>query len=243
MKKKLSLSICVFTLALSLVACGSSNEPETYGGYEKEYFENVIVQDASAVVTFEKEMCDQYVEQFDGVEGYETAVGLVKDWSGIVNQVGEFQEIEECNVEKSGKTITTTLLTKFEKREVKFIYVYSSYKVSDGPTSMNVEIVYTMGEIMKKAGLNTVMGILIVFTMLVIMSILIWLFKFIPNITAAFSKEKKAAPVETKEPAAAVESTAGTDDLELVAVIAAAIAASTGASTDSFVVRSIRKRV
>ena len=34
---------------------------------------------------------------------------------------------------------------------------------------------------------------------------------------------------------------AKTDDLELVAVIAAAIAASTGASPDGFVVRSIRK--
>ena len=33
-----------------------------------------------------------------------------------------------------------------------------------------------------------------------------------------------------------------TDDLELVAVISAAVAASTGASADSFVVRSIRRR-
>ena len=32
------------------------------------------------------------------------------------------------------------------------------------------------------------------------------------------------------------------DDLELVAVIAAAIAAAEGTSTDSFVVRSIRRR-
>ena len=33
-----------------------------------------------------------------------------------------------------------------------------------------------------------------------------------------------------------------TDDLELIAVISAAIAASTGSSTDSFVVRSIKRR-
>ena len=42
--------------------------------------------------------------------------------------------------------------------------------------------------------------------------------------------------------AAPVSQPDATDDMELVAVITAAIAASTGASTDSFVVRSIKRR-
>ena len=95
---------------------------------------------------------------------------------------------------------------------------------------------------MQKAGLNTVMGILIVFLMLIVMSGVIKLFEIIPKLEKK-SKEKKegavAAPVVSKTPAPVKNET---DDLQLVAVIAAAIAASTGASTDSFVVRSIKKR-
>ena len=64
----------------------------------------------------------------------------------------------------------------------------------------------------------------------------------------AKKKEKEAAlravenPVETVvAPAETVEEQL-TDDTELVAVIAAAIAAYEGTSTDGFVVRSIRRR-
>jgi hypothetical protein len=58
-------------------------------------------------------------------------------------------------------------------------------------------------------------------------------------------KEKKeveevSAPVVAAAPTSTAKNE--TDDLQLVAVIAAAIAASTGASTDSFVVRSIKRR-
>ena len=51
-------------------------------------------------------------------------------------------------------------------------------------------------------------------------------------------EEKKEAPVQAAPaPVAAAE-----DDAELVAVIAAAIAAAEGTSTDGFVVRSIKRR-
>ena len=58
-----------------------------------------------------------------------------------------------------------------------------------------------------------------------------------------FSGKKKeepseAAPVVVEETEIADE----TDDLELVAVITAAIAAAEGTSSDGFVVRSIKKR-
>ena len=95
-----------------------------------------------------------------------------------------------------------------------------------------------MADTLKRAGMNTVMGIGIVFIMLVFLSFVIYLFKFIPNP----ENKKKAAPAPAPAPvpvAAPVEEVA--DDTELIAVIAAAIAASEGTSTDGFVVRSIRK--
>ena len=42
--------------------------------------------------------------------------------------------------------------------------------MKSGATAINIEPVYSLGETMQKAGLNTVMGILIVFAMLVVMS-------------------------------------------------------------------------
>ena len=56
----------------------------------------------------------------------------------------------------------------------------------------------------------------------------------------AQKNKEKAAPAPVAAPAAVAEDL--TDDLELVAVISAAIAASEGAvTTDGFVVRSIRR--
>ena len=51
-----------------------------------------------------------------------------------------------------------------------------------------------------------------------------------------------AAAIEETETEAVVETEEMTDDLELIAVITAAIAAQEGTSTDGFVVRSIRRR-
>ncbi len=92
--------------------------------------------------------------------------------------------------------------------------------------------------------MNTLLGMGTVFVVLILISLIISLFGFIPKIQAKLSKKEKvnvvkpAAPV----PAPVVVEEELSDDLELVAVIAAAVAASEGASsTDGFVVRSIRR--
>ena len=77
-------------------------------------------------------------------------------------------------------------------------------------------------------------------------NILISAFVLIPKIQAAFSKKEIKEEVKKEAVNNAVaqieEAEELSDDLELVAVIAAAIAASEGAaSTDGFVVRSIKR--
>ena len=96
---------------------------------------------------------------------------------------------------------------------------------------------------LQRAGLNTLMGIGTVFVMLVFLSFVISLFRFVPVLTQGKKKAQQPAPapvpaaVPVQEPVVEEE----TDDTELIAVIAAAIAASEGTSPDGFVVRSIRK--
>ena len=100
---------------------------------------------------------------------------------------------------------------------------------------------------MTKAALNTLIGMGTVFVMLIMISLIISLFNFIPKIQAAFSKkdkeeEAKNAGIDKAVTQIVAQEEPEADDTELVAVIAAAIAASEGAvSTDGFVVRSIRK--
>ena len=104
----------------------------------------------------------------------------------------------------------------------------------------------SFGELMEKAGLNTLIGMGTVFAVLILISLIIACFGFIPKIQAAFAKKEEvpeapAAPavVQTAPEAPAEEE----DDTELVAVIAAAIAAYEGSTnTEGFVVRSIRRR-
>ncbi|MDE5932916.1 MAG: OadG family protein [Lachnospiraceae bacterium] len=108
--------------------------------------------------------------------------------------------------------------------------------------SISTNVNYTFGEKMEKAALNTLLGMGTVFVVLILISVIIALFGFIPKLTA---KKKETKPQEEKQSnvvAQIIEKEELSDDLELVAVISAAIAAYEGSgSTDGFVVRSIRK--
>lgn len=103
-----------------------------------------------------------------------------------------------------------------------------------------------LGEIFTKALVNTLIGMGTVFVVLLFIAFIIALMPVVVNaITGAGKKKaeevsatvKEAAPIAV--PSEEVEEEI--DDLELVAVIVAAIAASEGVSPDGFVVRSVRK--
>ena len=100
--------------------------------------------------------------------------------------------------------------------------------------------------VIKTALLNTVIGMGIVFVVLIMISLLISLFKFIPMLFGGNKKKVEevvvpvAATTEVKEEELSENLV---DDTELVAVITAAIMASMGeeAPADGLVVRSIRR--
>ena len=108
------------------------------------------------------------------------------------------------------------------------------------PAYMTISEVETTGMKLNGAAVNTVMGVGCVFVVLIFLIFVISLFKYVGKIG-----QKETAPKAAPAPAPAVPAAPGeedlTDDLELVAVISAAIAASENTSTDSFVVRSIKK--
>lgn len=104
---------------------------------------------------------------------------------------------------------------------------------------------------LKDAGVNTLVGMVTVFIILIFISLIISCFSIIPKIQASFAKKKEnnAALTEGIDNAveqiiSAEEATPQEDDLELVAVITAAIMEYLGdeAPSDGLVVRNIRRR-
>ena len=116
---------------------------------------------------------------------------------------------------------------------------------------MKWEVIDSFRASIKKAAMNTLIGLGTVFVVLLFLSFIISQIHWVPDILERRKKEKEAAqsaaeapvpaPVRAVEPAPA-PAAEETDDLELVAVITAAIAASEQAPADGFVVRSIRRR-
>ena len=100
------------------------------------------------------------------------------------------------------------------------------------------------GDKMVRAGMNTLMGMGTVFVVLIFIAFLISRFKYISQLENWFRNRKtknEQAVTETvaEEPAADEEEI---DDLALVAVITAALAASLETSPDKLIVRSIRRK-
>ncbi len=103
----------------------------------------------------------------------------------------------------------------------------------------------SLGSKMASATTHTLMGMGTIFIVLIFISCIISLLKYIPKLLSILGGGKnKKDEGNADEPAVTVEKeiTDKKDDTELIAVISAAIAASEHTSTDSFVVRSIRRR-
>lgn len=179
------------------------------------------------------------------MKNIDAELAAVPTWLDLVDEYGDVADTTEgkdFTVTKSGGTLTTDMTLEFGKQDVTFEMVYDSVNME--VTGIGLTPVQTMGQKLAKAGQNTAISMSIVFCVLILISLIIYCFKFIALIG---NKEKKAEPVKSEEKketatVAAAPAEDLTDDTELVAVISAAIAASEGTTTEGFVVRSINRR-
>ena len=239
MKKKISLLLCLIFAVLTMAACGT--DPTKVDYYGTSY--NDLQENAQGLVTALVSMSDEEMEYYKDYSGSDITFKLIDGWQTVTADLGAYQGLGSLEITKANGTVTVDQYVEFEVREVDVTYVFD-YDYAEEQlmlTDVNVDLVYSLGEKMAKAGLNTLMGMGTVFCVLILISLIIYCFRFISVFQnrGKKNKEEEKAP-ETVE--AVVEEAPLTDDLELVAVISAAIAASTGTSTDSFVVRSINRR-
>ncbi|MCD7764484.1 MAG: OadG family protein [Lachnospiraceae bacterium] len=226
----------------------------------EEYYSQLIDNYLAQIDTWTDEQVDSYMESEDSV----TAL-IAYNWNTVKSELGDYVEVTgvtdvQSSADGYGGTITATAdyegVSKGGTVTVTLSYEYT-YSSTYGQYVMNLtdltwDVDYTLGVMMQKAAMNTLMGICIVFLMLAFLSFLISKIHYIPEAIEA-RKKGKEEPAPTPKPAAApapaVEEAVEVnpaDDLELIAVITAAIAAareedSTVNTGDAYVVRSIKK--
>lgn len=168
--------------------------------------------------------------------GTEFVTAVADAWDSSKEELGAFVGTGDVDVQFGDHIYTATVATDFETYDANFVYIFDE---TGTPTTMTIDIQYPLSVNMKRAGMNTIMGIGTVFLVLVFLMFIISLFKYIPSGKKKSASAPAPAPAPAPVAAPVVEEE---DDMELIAVIAAAIAASEGAaSADGYVVRSIRK--
>lgn len=187
-------------------------------------------------------------------EGMNVAtVEFYNGWIKSREDLGELKNVDSIDVvisDETGELCMVTVNATYEVRTCVFeLVIDEDLNLVSGA----INATYTVAEKMEKAVMNTVIGMGTVIVVLIFIAFIISLLKYVNPLVEKISNiGKRNADGEKKEDNAGVDNaiaqivsseTTEEDDLELIAVIAAAIAASEGkASTDGLIVRSIRRR-
>ncbi len=176
----------------------------------------------------------------------------ITSFNGALAKVGEVQEIGEPASVVKGDEIVVTVPVTGANGEATAEFIYSNdLFLTMHAAALNPD--ETMGDMMVKAALNTLMGMGTVFAVLILISCIISAMGIIPKLQNRGKKAKVQEVTQEKEiktssidntiaQIAAKEELSGDLDMELAIVLSAAIAAyEESQSTDGFVVRSVRK--
>lgn len=235
-KKKLLLIVSLCLLAVGVFGCGS-NENATYNGYTADQ----LAANNTGILDELVAMSDSDLATYQSMQGQldDATMNVINNWVDVKDEIGDFVAYGDVAVTEANGTITVEQTASFTNRDIKVTFVYDDdMQVQD----ITIDKVYSLGETMTKAAMNTAMGMGTVFVMLIIISLIISCFTLINKVQSKAESKNTAVAAPAAAPAAPAQAAPQTDDLELVAVIASAIAAATGTSTDDFVVRSIKRR-
>ena len=209
-----------------------------YGAYE---------QQIEQVLSSLSDMTDEQISA--AIRAGSKGSVIIATWDSVREDLGKFLGVSSYDVDESDSVLTYVLDAQYEDADAVGSKVKVRYAIDmtgREEETVNWDVKETIGRSVRKAGLNTLIGLGIVFVVLMFLTFLIGQIHWIPDILNGRKKKEEAAapaaPAPAPVPAAVEESVDETDDLELVAVISAAIAASEDVPADGFVVRSIRRR-
>lgn len=270
LKRVLSL-ICMLLFSISLTACSSNSSKtidttdvkqqskqefvDTYEDSIKlwvvdflEYLDETsasdLVEDANSNLTLYDKTQTRYIINYYGFN--DATIQLYNSWNATRDELGVLKTIDISSIdievsEETGELCVISVEAAYEKND-KVVFEFTidkNYYVSGAA----INPTYTTAQKLAKAGMNTLIGMGTVFVVLVFISFIISLFKYINKFQNKNKKELVKEPEKVSENVTDSESDENlADDYELVAVISAAIAAYEGeASSNGLVVRSIRR--
>lgn len=237
--KKLVSIFAVITCVFALTACGSAKANTLSGTPLTDASSDSVIAYGEQIVN----NMDSIVRQGNMDQYSDDAVfgPALDSYENSIEDIGEIQgfDNEQVVLDSDGNYLINIGVDGTSHDADVVITVAQD---TGAPSNVAINVRYTLGELMEQAGLNTILGMGTTFVILILLCLIISCFALVGK--AQENKKKKAAAVKEAEapaPAPAVTEEV-TDDNELIAVIAAAVAASEGqTTTDGFVVRTIRK--
>ena len=241
MKKKISLFVCVILAALCFTGCSAKKDNTEYDVAAMEETVDVVL---TSFTTMSEEDFEQYKDLTRFQLNYvmmnsglrieaEDFLNMIDSWEAIEKECGTYVSHEKYIVDAGNAGVEITTKVKFEGKDVtlSFSFTEDSYL-----KSLDISGSSALNKILKTPGVDKILYVGIGAVVLIFLAI-----RLIPQYFTKFGKNTDA---EVHEDGANTETseTALVNDLELVAVITAAIAAQRGTTTDGFVVRSIRRR-
>ncbi len=199
--KKMLAALIVAATFLGLAGCGSSVSAEDSSALEQDYCKSVaesLLNDWNAMSAEDlKEIADADVEdiqkQIDLIEsmgstfpftaeafisacaGYESTM---EDLGGYVSTIGYGEP------ELNGEDTVFVAALEYEDRDADLTLILNKRGIVE---SVTVDPKYSIGEILQKALMNTVLGMGTVFVVLIFLSFLIYCFKYVSAIIAFFA--------------------------------------------------------
>lgn len=248
MKRRISLLLLALICMFAISGCASTESADQDV--------TTITEMSNSLITIFASMDEATVQAYIDAEDFDLSIimydsgipadgdtfsTLMSAWQTGLTDCGDFVSYGSFEAEVKGEEVTVTASAMYSERDAVITFIFDDGRIE----SLTIDPVYSFNEILVKAVLNTLLGMGTVFAVLIFIAFIISLFKYIPMLEEKF-KNKKSAPAEVAPvevaPVAVVAEPSVSSDLELIAVITAAIAAAEGTTTDGFVVRSIKRR-
>lgn len=262
MKRKLFAVLAAVLCLGSLAGCASQSSDESA---MDPTMEAAVISSAQAIVqelaAYDEETLSSMIENYEYNDNSDMVASL-QAWMSTQEEVGGLVQVNGATAVYEDRQYVAEVDATFERCPVD---VTITYDRQGAITNLECSPQYSVADNMTRAAIHTVIGMGTVFIVLIFISFLISCFKYINAWEKRHNaggqeagEQAQGVPAPAAAPAAAVEETdpaliAGmmaviaaeenlVNDLELVAVITAAISAYTDTPADGLVVRSIKRK-
>lgn len=216
--RKLLVAVLTALAVVLMTACGSSSGQIDQNAAMQ--MTNSGIGMFETIIGLSDEEIDSYIEQYEYEQNTVLTNGL-NSWKSSKKELGVFVELKDTKLERTSYGgYKYTIYASFTRRDGEFVIAVD--RMMNEITELTFNAEYTLGEKLSQAGVNMAVGMGTVFAVLIFLTWVISLFKYVNK---AQNKKKAEASDVADAPDTDATVRTSSDDEELQVVIAAAIAA------------------